>query len=131
MSALQQGQETREGFSYKKRVLLFEGRLVFAENSASIPKGADVMPEHMWEDISMGFITGLPKSVFVVVDRLSKYSHFIPLKHLYSTRVLAEICTKETVCLHGIPASIVSDRDPILSVHFGKNRSNCKGLNSR
>lgn len=48
-----------------------------------------LIPARIWEDISLNFITGLPKSkgfeaVFVVVDRLSKYVHFIPLKHPYN-----------------------------------------------
>jgi len=71
----------------------------------------------------MDFITGLPKSkgfeaIFVVLDKLSKYSHFIPLKHPYSARVLAAIFTKEVVRLHGILASILSDRDPIFVSNF-------------
>ena len=76
------------------------------------------VPELIWEDISLDFITGLPKSkgfeaIFVVVDRLSKYSHFIPLKHPYTARKVAEVFTKEIVRLHGVPQSIVSDRDPL------------------
>ncbi|MCI55144.1 RNA-directed DNA polymerase (Reverse transcriptase), partial [Trifolium medium] len=66
----------------------------------------------------MDFITGLPKSkgyeaILVVVDRLSKYVHFIPLKHPYTARMVAEVFVKEIVRLHGIPLSIISDRDPI------------------
>lgn len=57
-------------------------------------------------------------AIFVIVDRLSKYSHFIPLKHPYTARVLAEVFTKEIVRLHGIPSSIVSDRDPIFVSNF-------------
>lgn len=60
------------------------------------------IPDRVWKDISMDFITGLPKSkgfeaILVVVDRLSKFCHFIPLKHLYSARVIAEIFAKEVV----------------------------------
>jgi hypothetical protein len=52
------------------------------------------------------FITGLPKSkgyeaLFVVVDRLSKYRHFIPLKHPYTAKKIDEVFGKEIVCLHG------------------------------
>jgi len=79
------------------------------------------IPEQVWEEISMDFITGLPKSkgyqtILVVVDRLSKYNHLIPLKHPYSARVLAEIFTREVVCLQGVPTSILNDRDPIFII---------------
>lgn len=71
----------------------------------------------------MDFITGLPKSkgyeaVMVVVDRLSKYAHFVPPKHPYSAKTLADMFVKEIVRLHGIPMSIVSDRDPIFVSNF-------------
>lgn len=81
------------------------------------------IPERVWEDVSLDFITGLPRSkgfeaIFVVVDRLTKYSHFIPLKHPYTARSVAEHFTKEVIRLHGIPSSIISDRDPLFVSHF-------------
>ena len=64
----------------------------------------------------MEFIVRLPKfggkdAILVVADRLSKYGHFIPLKHSYYARSVAKVFGKEVVRLHGIPTSIVNDRD--------------------
>ena len=65
----------------------------------------------------MDFVTGLPKtpknhdSVWVVVDRLTKSAHFIPVRVMYSMDQLAELYVKEIMRLHGIPQSIVFDRD--------------------
>jgi hypothetical protein len=64
----------------------------------------------------MDFITELPKtkygyySIWVVVDRLTKVAHFIPVKTTYTSAKLADIYMKRIVCLHGVPKSIVSDR---------------------
>ncbi|GKE71888.1 putative mitochondrial protein [Tanacetum coccineum] len=74
------------------------------------------MPERNWKDITMDFAEGLPRSegfsvVFVVVDRLSKLAHFIPLKYPFRADSVAGAYIREVVRLHGIPQSILSDRD--------------------
>lgn len=83
------------------------------------------IPEQIWNDISMDFITCLPKSkgfsvILVVVDRLSKYAHFMALKPPISARSVAEVFIREVVRLHGIPKSIVSDRDSMFVSSFWK-----------
>lgn len=64
----------------------------------------------------MDFIVALPTSkgftvIFVVVDRLSKFGHFIPLKVNFTSELVAEVFIQHIVKLHAIPKSIVSDRD--------------------
>lgn len=81
------------------------------------------IPSAIWDDISLDFIIRLPKSkgyetVLVVVDRLSKYCHFIPLKHPYTARSLADMFLREIIRLHGIPKSILSDKDPLFLSKF-------------
>ena len=72
-----------------------------------------------------GFIDGLPSSkgkstIYVVVDRLSKYAHFIPISHPYTAVTVAQIFFDQVFRLHGMPQSIVCDRDPTFTSAFWK-----------
>jgi hypothetical protein len=81
------------------------------------------VPTNVWSDISRDFIEALPwmhdKSVILtVVDRFSKYAHFIPLAHPYSTEIVAQAFFSNIVRLHGMLESIVSDHDAVFTSTF-------------
>jgi hypothetical protein len=93
------------------------------------------IPEWKWEHISMDFVSGLPRSpkghdaIWVMVDRLTKSAHFIPIRMNYSLDQLAQLYIEEIVRLHGIPVSIVSDRDPRFTSRFWKSLHKALGTN--
>jgi hypothetical protein len=74
------------------------------------------IPEWKWDDISMDFIVGLPMmahkfdSIWVIVDRLSKSAHFIPVNTKYRVEKYAKIYMAHVLCLHGVAKTIISDR---------------------
>nr|GEY76211.1 putative reverse transcriptase domain-containing protein [Tanacetum cinerariifolium] len=75
------------------------------------------IPEWKWEKIAMDFITNLPRSssghyaIWVIVDRLTKLAHFLAMREEYSMEKLAKLYIDEIVARHGVPTSIISDRD--------------------
>ncbi|KAK9145578.1 hypothetical protein Sjap_005481 [Stephania japonica] len=76
------------------------------------------IPEWKWEHISMDFVSGLPltqrkhDAIWVVVDRLTKSAHFLPVSMKYPMNQLCELYVREILRFHGVPVSITSDRDP-------------------
>ena len=73
------------------------------------------IPEWKWEHITMDFVVGLPRTragfdaIWVIVDRLTKSAHFLPVRTKFSLDRLAELYINEIIRLHGVPVSIVSD----------------------
>jgi len=81
------------------------------------------VPSIVWADIGIDFVEALPRVhgktvILSVVDRFSKYCHFVPLAHPYTAESVAQAFFADIVRLHGIPQSIVSDRDPVFTSTF-------------
>ncbi len=93
------------------------------------------VPEWKWERIIMDFMMGLPRTqknydaVWVIVDKLTKFTQFLPVRMDYSLDRLAKLYLDEMVRLHGVPVSIVSDRDPRFTSRFWSSLQ--KALGSR
>jgi hypothetical protein len=91
-----------------------------------------LIPPTIWRDISMDFIVGLPKLgnksvIMVVVDHLSKYAHFCALQHPFTASTVAQIFMDNIFKLHGMPHSIVFDRDPTFTSNFWKELFKLQG----
>jgi len=95
------------------------------------------IPQWKWDSIAMDFVTHLPKSVkghdsiWVIVDRLTKCAHFLVINQKWSMDRLAELYVREVVRLHGVPASIVSDRDPRFTSRFWQSLQAALGTQLR
>ncbi|GJR80457.1 retrotransposon-related protein [Tanacetum coccineum] len=81
------------------------------------------IPEKIWSSISIDFIEKLPSShgksvILVVVDRLRKYAHFMAMQHPFTASTVAQVFLDNVYRLHGMPESIVSERDKIFLSHF-------------
>ena len=82
------------------------------------------IPEWKWDHVTMDFVVGLPRTasgkdtIWVIVDRLTKTAHFIPIRISFSLDRLAKLYVNEIVSKHGVPASIISDRDPRFTSRF-------------
>jgi len=95
------------------------------------------VPEWKWDSISMDFVTSLPNTprghdaIWVIVDRLTKSAHFIPINISFPVSQLAEIYIRKIVKLHGVLSSIVSDRDPRFTSRFWKSFQEALGSKLR
>jgi hypothetical protein len=93
------------------------------------------IPERKWEVVTIDFVTKLPRkawkhdSIMIVVDKLTKVVHFVPIKMIHTTINIAEIYMKEIYRLHGIPKAIVSDRDTKFTSNFSRGLFKIFGTN--
>jgi hypothetical protein len=84
------------------------------------------VPKWKWETISLNFITGFPRtqkhndSIMMIIDKISNYEHFIPVKYTFKSINITEIFMKEIFRLHGIPKMVISDRDVKFTSAFWK-----------
>ncbi|GKD80922.1 putative reverse transcriptase domain-containing protein, partial [Tanacetum coccineum] len=85
------------------------------------------IPQWKWENITMDFVTKLPRTqsgndtIWVIVDRLTKSAHFLPMRETDPMDKLAKLYLKEVVTRHGIPVSIICDRDPRFTSNFWRS----------
>ncbi|KAJ0624009.1 putative nucleotidyltransferase, Ribonuclease H [Helianthus annuus] len=91
------------------------------------------VPQSIFSDISMDFISGLPKvqskdTILVVVDRMTKYGHFLALKHPFTAVEVAKTFMDNIFKLHGCPSTIVSDRDPVFLSAFWQEFMRLQGV---
>ena len=86
-----------------------------------------------WEHVTMDFVVGLPRTqrgsdaIWVVVDRLTKSAHFIPMRVRDSVDHLADLYIRDVVRLHGVPVTIVSDRDPRFTARLWQSLQSALG----
>ncbi|GKB02282.1 putative reverse transcriptase domain-containing protein [Tanacetum coccineum] len=85
------------------------------------------IPVWKWERITMDFVSGLPRTpsgydlIWVIIDRLIKSAHFLPMKKTDSMEKLTQLYLKEVMCRHGVPISIISDRDSHFTSRFWRS----------
>ncbi|GJU24756.1 putative reverse transcriptase domain-containing protein [Tanacetum coccineum] len=93
------------------------------------------IPEWKWDNITMDFVTKLPKTsqgydtIWVIVDRLTKSAIFTPMREIDPMDRLARIYLKEVITRYGIPVSIIYDRDPRFASNFWRSLQNALGTN--
>jgi hypothetical protein len=91
------------------------------------------IPEWKWDEIGMDFITGLPRTqagndaIWVIVDRLSKVAHFLPISETIRSSQMADLYISRIVVLHGVPKKIISDRGSLFTSKFWQSLQEAMG----
>jgi len=91
------------------------------------------IPVWKWEHTTMDFVVGLPQTqrhhdvIWVIVDRLTKAAHFLAIKSTFNAEQLAELYIAEIIRLHGVPLTIVSDRDTKFASKFWQGLQSAMG----
>ncbi|KAI3754594.1 hypothetical protein L1987_54381 [Smallanthus sonchifolius] len=123
----------------KKDIALYVGKcLTCSKVKAEHQKPSGLLqqpeiPQWKWEQISMDFITKLPRtssghdSIWVIVDRLTKSAHFLPIREDYKMEKLSRLYINEVVTRHGVPLSIISDRDSRFTSRFWQSLQKALG----
>jgi len=95
------------------------------------------IPQWKWDSISMDFVVGQPRtprgldSIWVIVERLTKPTHFIPINIKFSLEKLTSLYISEIFRLHGVPSSIVTDRDPRFTYRIWESLNRALGTKLR
>ena len=94
------------------------------------------IPSQAWFQVTMDFIDGLPslegyELIFVVIDKFTKYNHFVGLKHPYSAKAVARAFNDNVVKLHGYPEIFISDRDTVFTSDFWQELFTLQGVSLR
>ncbi|GKC18180.1 putative reverse transcriptase domain-containing protein [Tanacetum coccineum] len=122
--------------SHKSKYSIHPGSDKIVKAKCQKPSGLLVQPDipmWKWERITMDFITKLPKTsnghdtIWVIVDRLTKSAHFIPTRETDSMETLTRLYIKEIVSRHGVPISIISDRDSHFTSRFWQSLQSALG----
>ncbi|GJY71341.1 putative reverse transcriptase domain-containing protein [Tanacetum coccineum] len=122
--------------SHKSKYSIYPGSDKIVKAECQKPSGLLVqleIPMWKWERITMDFVTKLPKTstghdaIWVIVDRLTKSAHFIPIRATDSMETLTRLYIKEIVSRHGVPISIISDRDSHFTSRFWQSLQNALG----
>ena len=127
---LERNEETRRGLF--RRCLTCQHVKAEHQKPAGLLQPLEVA-EWKWEHVTMDFVTHLPwtlqghDAVWVIVDRLPKSAHFLAVRMTFTLERFCRLYIREVVRLHGVPVSIVSDRDPRFTAHFTALRDTREG----